>query len=377
MLRNALFLARLDLLHMLRRRETQLWTFLMPIIFFYFIGTVTRGFSGGAGQREAIALHAPNGGFLADRLAARLEARDYQVVRVASEAELAKHSRRLAIPDGFTDAVLAGKPVKISLTRSGGGMASSYDEVRVNRAVYTLLADLVLAETAGQLTPESLATVENKPRSLTLQVETAGQRQKIPAGFDQAVPGTMVMFTLMLMFTGGGISLLIERRQGLLRRLASSPMSRGSVVLGKWGARMMLGMVQIGFAMLVGRFLFKVYWGPHIFTLFAVLLAYGALAASLGVLLGNFGKTEGQIVAIGVITTNVFAALGGCWWPIEITPRWTQSLALFLPTGWAMDALHKLVSFGYGPASVAPHFLGMSLAAILAGAIVSRTFRFQ
>ena len=39
-------------------------------------------------------------------------------------------------------------------------------------------------------------------------------------------------------------------------------------------------------------------------------------------------RTEGQAVGIGVLATNVLAALGGCWWPIEITPAWMQTLAL-------------------------------------------------
>ena len=34
---------------MLRARETLLWLFVMPILFFYFIGTVTGGFDGPAG----------------------------------------------------------------------------------------------------------------------------------------------------------------------------------------------------------------------------------------------------------------------------------------------------------------------------------------
>ena len=40
MLRDALYLARMDTAHLLRRRETLLWTFVMPIIFFYFFGTI-------------------------------------------------------------------------------------------------------------------------------------------------------------------------------------------------------------------------------------------------------------------------------------------------------------------------------------------------
>ena len=51
MLRSAWFVARWDLLFLLRQRETILWTFVMPFLFFYFIGTVTAGLgvSGGAG----------------------------------------------------------------------------------------------------------------------------------------------------------------------------------------------------------------------------------------------------------------------------------------------------------------------------------------
>ena len=39
--RGAFFIAAADLRMMLRQRETLLWVFLMPIVFFYFIGTVT------------------------------------------------------------------------------------------------------------------------------------------------------------------------------------------------------------------------------------------------------------------------------------------------------------------------------------------------
>ena len=54
-----------------------------------------------------------------------------------------------------------------------------------------------------------------------------------------------------------------------------------------------------------------------------------------------------------------------------------MKLALFLPTGWTMDALHKLVNFGASPASVIPH-VGVTVAAALAaGYAVARSFRFQ
>jgi len=377
MFRDALFLARMDAAHLLRRRETILWTFVMPILFFYFLGTIVGNSYGPSKDNLAVSV-APDAGFLADRLLARLEQRGYHMVRTQDEKEFLTFRRRLAIPAGFTESVLAGQPMTIHFDRTGEDLSADYDRVRLYRAVYTTLADLIVVSSgAPQISKEAFEKLAAEPRMLTLDIKAAGKRFDPPAGFEQSVPGTMVMFTLLILFTTGGVSLTMERNHGILRRLASSPMSRGAVVLGKWGARMSLGIVQIAFAMIAGSVLFRVRWGPNLATVVLVLLVYGSLAAALGMLLGNFGRTEAQVIGLGVIVSNVFAGLGGCWWPVEITPLWAQRLALVFPTGWTMDALHKLMSFGASPASVIPHVCITAALALGAGFVLARSFRFQ
>jgi ABC-type siderophore export system fused ATPase/permease subunit len=81
--------------------------------------------------------------------------------------------------------------------------------------------------------------------------------------------------------------------------------------------------------------------------------------------------------SIGVVLSNILAAVGGCMWPIEITPAWAQKASLALPTGWAMGAMHKLVSFGDSPLSVLPHLLALAVAAACAAYLISRSFRFE
>lgn len=377
MFQDALYLARKDASQLLRRRETLLWTFVMPIIFFYFIGTIT-GNSAGSGK-DNLGVSAPaDAGFLADQLLARLEQRGYHVIRTEDPREFLRLPRRLSIPAGFTDSVLAGKPMTIRFERTGEDINADYDRVRLYRAVYTTLADLIVvsSENAGA-SKDAFEKLAAEPRLLTLSVQPAGKRRVAPAGFEQSVPGTMVMFILLVLFTSGGVSLTMERNQGILRRLASSQMSRSAVVLGKWGARMSLGVIQIAFAMTAGSVLFHVRWGPNLAVVVLVLLMYGSLAAALGMLLGNFGRTEGQVIGLGVIASNVFAGLGGCWWPIEITPLWAQRLALAFPTGWTMDALHKLMNFGASPIGVLPHLCVTAAAALAAGYVLSRSFRYQ
>ena len=386
MWRDAWLIARHDLRRMLLARETLLWTFAMPVIFFYFLGTVTGGFGTPDPDRpDPLALRgADGGGFLAAEVTRRLEEQNFRVVTPASEEEAAGYSRRLTVPepaaghDDVTASVLAGNQAVLTFDRRSEDLNRQYDQLRVGRAVFTVLADLAAASLLdGGPSPETFADLAAAPRTVTLQVSPAGRRETPPIGYAQAIPGTMVMFTMLVLLSSGGIALVIERNEGLLRRLASTPVRPASVVAGKWTARMALGLVQVGFAMLLGRVLFGMDWGAAVGMVGLVLAAWAAFNASLALLLGNLARTEGQMVGIGVLGTMVLAALGGCWWPIEITPAWMQSLALWLPTGWTMDALHKLVNFGYGPAAALPHVAALATGALLCAAAAARTFRYQ
>jgi len=377
MFRDAWFLARKDVQYLVRRRETFMWTFLMPVVFFYFIGTITGGFGGRGPGQETIALRAPeSAGFLVDQVVRRLEDSGYTVVRPDSAFE--SYARRLTLPAGFTDSVLAGHAVAVRFDRRGEGIGTEYDEVRVGRGIYTTLADVVVTLDADiVVTPAALAQLAATPRAIRVSVTPAGRRKEIPVGFAQAIPGTLVMFTLLVLLTSGTIFLIVERRLGLLRRLASTPISRGATVLGKWGGRMALAVVQITFAMLAGVVFFKMDWGPNLPMVLVVLFVYGSFCAGLALLLGNLVTSEGQAAGIGVLSANILAALGGCWWPIEVTPQWMQTLSLFLPTGIAMDAMHKLVHFQANATSVIPHVLVLAAATLVLGWVAARNFRYQ
>jgi ABC-2 type transport system permease protein len=129
--------------------------------------------------------------------------------------------------------------------------------------------------------------------------------------------------------------------------------------------------------MLLGSLLFRVDWGQSVPMVLAVLTAWAGLNASLALLLGSAVRTTAQAAGIGVLASLVLAALGGCWWPIEITPPWMQSLAATLPSGWTMDALHELVNFGFAPATAVPHAAALGVAALAVGWGAARIFRYQ
>ncbi len=378
-MKNAWFIARKDIQYMVRQWSTSLWLFVMPIVFFYFIGTAMSGLAVMTSGETPLAVRVPDdAGFLADEVMRRLEQYGFAITRPESDAAFDEASPRLAFPAKFTETVLDGTESVLELTHDESGLTRDYDELRAGRASFTVLADLAAAEKDGRpATPESMAALDDASRGLSLKVVPAGERIETPMGLDQSIPGMMVMFTLLVLLTSGASMLVQERNEGLLRRLASTPISRRELVLGKWIGKMILGAVQIGFAMLAGSVLFGFDWGPSLPMILVVMLGWGALCASLGLWLGCVVRTEAQATGIGVLAANALAALGGCWWPIEITPEWVQTLQKLVPTGWTMDALHGLISFRAGAASALPHVAVLFVAAWVVGRLAARRFRYS
>ena len=355
----------------------------MPPIFFFFIGTVTGGFSSGlgGGQATPLTVVAESPGILKSQIDMRLTANEFEAEWVDSlepTAEEEAPTRTLSFDANMSDKVLAGEQVQASYETSANALSREFEEVRVKRALYTVLADIVIADaTTGPLSAEALIRLNNAPRVWQLDVSPAGERLDIPSGFQQAVPGILVMFTLLVLLTSSGTMLVQERTQGLLRRLASAPISKTELIAGKWDGRMVLATIQVAVALIVGTFLFSMDWGPNLGMVILVLVAWAGFCASAGLWLGTVANTQAQAGGLGVLAANGLAALGGCWWPIEVAPEWMQFVQKLIPTGWTMDALHKLISFQAAPASVIPNIVMLLLAAAVFGGLAVRRFRYE
>ncbi len=140
---------------------------------------------------------------------------------------------------------------------------------------------------------------------------------------------------------------------------------------------MVLAAFQVTVALAIGTLLFKMNWGPDLAMVVVVLAAWAGFCASAGLLVGSIANTEGQAAGLGVLVANALAALGGCWWPIEITPAWMQTLQKFMPTGWTMDALHKLISFQSGAASALPQLAIIVGATFAVSALAVNRFQYE
>jgi ABC-2 type transport system permease protein len=99
--------------------------------------------------------------------------------------------------------------------------------------------------------------------------------------------------------------------------------------------------------------------------------------AALSVFIGSLCRKEDLIIGLAVLLANIFAGLGGCWWPSEIVPPGVRTAAMISPAYWAMDALHKLRFFQGGFGDIFLNLGVLAALAVVLGAVASRTFKIR
>jgi len=211
--------------------------------------------------------------------------------------------------------------------------------------------------TMATLTGPRLREIRETPNPVRLNSHFAG-RKPVPAGFNFSLPGNLVMYLMLNLLVFGGASMAAGRRNGIIKRLTTSAASRLEIVLGKIYGNTLLGAAQIVFFLMLGKFVFHVNLGANLPGVILLLLILAWVAGALGVLAGSCLSSEDRVVPVCVLASLLMGALGGCWWPLEIAPPGFKTIALCLPTGWALAGLHQLISFGAGLQAV---FLPMAV----------------
>jgi hypothetical protein len=161
--------------------------------------------------------------------------------------------------------------------------------------------------------------------------------------FDQNVPGFSVTFLLLGMLLGVSLGLLDERDWGTLARLRSMPVSLNVLLVAKLSARFLVGCAQMLLLLAVGRVFFGVSLGPEPWALLLPTAGIVFAGTAFGLVVAALARSREAVLPLGSIVIVTMAAVGGCWWPIDLEPRWMQQVALAFPTTWAMSAFNDLM----------------------------------
>ncbi|HOW84842.1 MAG TPA: ABC transporter permease [Candidatus Aminicenantes bacterium] len=371
-LRRILHVAVNDLRIMVGDKAFFFWSLVFPMMFIILFGLLFKASDSAPAVAELTVVNLDEGrwgAYFLDKI--KTPTIELKIVR----SEPAEYSRLIVLPPDFSAGIEARRAQKLAFKkrRDASTKAAARVETRLYQAVARMLSELVLYGDGdlakfldGHAEFRDIVQVKTRFPEKTVTV--------VPSGFDHSIPGTTVQFIMMMVIIYGGITVLEDRKNGVLARMLFSPLSKAEVFQAKLLGRWLMGMVQALILIVVGKIFFKLNLGDFGLSLL-VLGAFALAMAALSIFIGSLCTKEDMIIGLAVLLANLFAGLGGCWWPNEIVPLGVRRAAMISPAYWAMDALHKLRFFQGGFGDILPHLgILLALAAIL-GAVAARAFR--
>ncbi len=374
---KSIAIGRLMLLEHIRDRSFWIQLIFIPILLTLIMGVAFGGTSSGPKQ---VSLAASDGDktVLSRIFLAQLKKDKVFAVALVSEAEARSRVKKgtvsgaVIIPAGYSEKIVSGGKVSVEvLNTTGDSSAALLSQVVTGLterysadafAAARITAGLTAGQTPTNLSPgpqqaaweESFEAADAKwsPPPVTVDVRTVTRsavrgQKTLAGGFNQSSMGFTITFVMFLL-VGGAVTILEDRQKGTLGRLLTTPTGKQTFVIGKMLGMFATAAVQATILIAVGRFIFNVDWGRDPLPLIVLMIAFIFSIASMGILIASVARTAAQANSTTPILLISMAMIGGCYWPIEITPPFMQTAAKFLPSGWMMHGLTDLITRGYG-----------------------------
>lgn len=187
------------------------------------------------------------------------------------------------------------------------------------------------------------------------------------------VPGTLALAVMAAAMVSLGIATGYERRYGVLKRLGTTPLSRGGLLTAKTATVLALEVLQAILIVVVGAALG---WHVPVGVVPAIgLLLIGTVAfAGLGLLMAGTLRAEATLgLANGLFLVLLF--LGGMAYPLDRLPGAMQAFAKALPAAALSECLRGVLDTG-------KHFATGEFAVLVAWAVLAplaaaRFFRWE
>ncbi|HUO79265.1 MAG TPA: ABC transporter permease [Steroidobacteraceae bacterium] len=173
-------------------------------------------------------------------------------------------------------------------------------------------------------------------------------------GYAHSFAGMSVQF-ILFMGIDAGVGILLQRQQGVWRRLRAAPLSRGLLLGARCAATALIAVGILAAVYLVAGLAFGVRIEGSVAGFVAVAVAFALFTSATGLLVAALGRSVPATRGLATFVVLLLVMLGGAWVPSFVFPAWLQRATLFVPTRWAVDGLDAMTWRGLpAAAAVAP-----------------------
>lgn len=189
---------------------------------------------------------------------------------------------------------------------------------------------------------------------------------------DTYAPIMLVFALTMLGITVLPAGLTVYRERGVLRRLRTTPVHPGAVLVAQLVVYLGIAVVASGLAITAAVAAFGIHLPERLGWFVLAFLLGAASLFAIGLLIAAVAPTAAAGQAAGTLLWFPLMLLAGLWFPRDLMPDGLRTVSDLSPAG---AAVHALQDAWFGAAVPTASLLVMAVSALVASALASRLFR--
>lgn len=201
--------------------------------------------------------------------------------------------------------------------------------------------------------------------------------EKSLTAFDYTFAG-LLGFSIIGLGIFGPVNVFPElKKQGILRRLHTTPLKVWQYFMSTMFSQAIVGIVSIAIQFIVAIKVFNLkvdgdYISILLFTIYSIFMILG-----IGLAIGGWAKNERQAAPLSNIVVFPMLFLSGTFFPRFNMPVWLQHLSDYLPLTPVIDGLRQLTTEGKSLLEIGPQLALITFWFVIIYAIAFRVFRWE
>ncbi len=180
------------------------------------------------------------------------------------------------------------------------------------------------------------------------------------------VPGILVILVTIIGMFLTAINLVREKEMGTIEQINVTPIKKYEFIIGKLIPFWIIGLVELGFGLTIGKLIFDIPIEGSLLTLFGFAAIYLLVALSVGLYMSILAASQQQVMFMAFFFAVVFILMSGIFTPTESMPNWAQQFNRLNPLYYFMRVIRMILVKGAHFKEIATEFMAISVLAITA-----------
>ncbi len=268
----------------------------------------------------------------------------------------------LVIPPDFSADLAAGKTARLQMIVDGSDANTAGIVMSYGRAIVLSYAGDV-ADVTGTAGPP-------------LAVESRVWYNEEVKSRNMIVPGLIPVIMMIIAAMLTSLTIAREWERGTMEQLASTPVSRTEIVLGKLLPYLVIGMIDLVVSILLGVFVFGVPFRGSVALLLGLSFFFIVGSLGLGIFISAVAKSQLLATQIALVTTFLPAfLLSGFMFRIEVMPQVLRLLTYLVPARYFLVVTRGIFLKGVGAGVLHVQGFLMILFGVVGLVLAVRVFR--